>query len=165
MAMPDLEIYKFRKWWESAVTSWLLKNGVNDPARQREDKIDLEGKKVTLKTPRVEVKWLGGGFSRELYFVVPQTNLRWLNIYSGTGYLKIVTRRGDPKQDHEAIEALCRYLMQQVSQITAFMKYHRIEKMLEQQQSVTFDNETLHDVSALSFQTDIRIRQEFFPTS
>jgi hypothetical protein len=165
MSLPNMEIYKFGKWWQTSVMSWLQQNGINDVKKQKDSSIDLaDGKTATLKTPRVEAKWLGGGFARELYYVVPQTSQRWLNIYSGIGYLKIVTRRGE-SETHDSLEALCRYLMQQVTEISSKMNYHVIEKMLEQSSTISFEADKNHDVSSLSFQTDIRIRTGAFPTT
>jgi len=163
--MPNLEIYKFAKWWQIAVMSWLQQNGINDVKKQRDSSISLaDGKTETLKVPRVEAKWNGGGFSRELYYVVPQTSQRWLHIYSGTGFLKIVTKRGNT-EEHETLEALCRYLMQEVAQISSKMTYHIIEKMIEQGSIPSFEGDKNHDLSTIQFQTDIRIRTGAFPTS
>lgn len=166
MSLPRMEIYAFEDSLERATAAWLLANGVNDPAKQRDNPIKLEdGTPVTLKTPRVEVKFLCGGFPREHYFVVPQTQVRWLDIASGTLYLKIVTRRDKLEPSHAYLRGLCRYLMQQVTEISSKMTYHIIEKMLEQSSTVAFEADKLHDVSALSFQTDIRIRTGAFPTT
>lgn len=166
MSLPRMEIYAFEDELERATAAWLLQNGVNDPKKQRDNPIKLEdGTPVTLKTPRVEIKFMCAGFPRELYYIVPQTSLRWLHIASGTLYLKIITRRTDSEPSHAKLRGLCRYLMQQAGEISAKMQFHIIEKILEQSSTAAFEADKLHDVSSLSFQTDIRIRPGAFPTS
>ena len=166
MSLPPMQIYQFDDELERATSAWLLKNGVNDPVKQRDWNIKLEdGTPLTLKVPRVETKVLFSGFGRKHYFVVPQTGVPWLDLADGITYLKVVTRRDDKESSHAYLRGLCRYLMQQVPSITPLLKYHKIEEMFETQSTVTFEADRLHDVSALSFQTTLRIRNEFFPTT
>jgi len=164
MALPPMQIYAFEDELERAVNSVLLANGVNDPSKQRDWKVDIDGTPMALKTPRVQVQFINGGFAnREHYYV--NSSGRWLDFADGIMYLKIVTRREDGEVSHAALRGLCRYVMQQVSAISAAMKYHLIEKMIETQTAISFDNDRLHDVSALSYQTTLRIRPEWFPVS
>jgi hypothetical protein len=165
MAMPPMQIYQFEEELERATAAWLLANGINDPKKQRDHNFKLEdGTPVTLITPRVEVKFLCGGFGANEHYHC-NSGGTWLDIASGTLYLKIVTRRDAPEPSHSYLRGLCRYLMQSASQITGRMKYHIIEKILEQSSTVAFDADKLHDVSSLSFQTSIRIRSEWFPVT
>lgn len=165
MSTPNMRIYMFEDEFEKAICSHLIANGVNDPKKQREHKLDADGSVVPLKTPRVETKFLGGGFTREHYWVNTSTGERWLDIFSGVLYLKIVTRRDEKETSHSYLRALCRWLMQQVSTISAKMNLHQIEKMLEQSSAITFEADKIHDVSTLSFQVDLRIRPTAFPQS
>jgi hypothetical protein len=161
-----MEIYQFEDEYERAVAAWLLANGVNDPKVQRQDDIKLEdGSKRTLTTPRVEVKFMCSGLTREHYHVVTQTGATWLDFADGVLYLKIVTRRDVKEPSHSYLRGLCRYAMQFASSISGKMKYHKIEKVLESSSTSTMEADKNHDVSALSFNTTLRIRPEFFPTS
>lgn len=163
--LPRMEIYQFEDQLEQAVQAWLLKNGVNDVSKQRDFPVKLEdGTTQILKTPRVEAKLLFGGFGQNEHYHVNAAG-RWLDIAVGTLYLKVVTRRSGSEPSHSYLRGLCRYLMQQASQISGLMKYHQIEKIIEQPSTVTFEADKLHDHSALSFQVWLRIRSEFFPVS
>lgn len=163
MSLPSMQIYQFEDELERAVTAWLQKNGVNDPAKQRDMPVKLEdGTPLTLKTPRVEAKFLNGGMASKEHYYVNAVG-KWLDLADGTFYLKVVTRRDASEPTHGYLRGLCRYLMQQVPSITALLKYHKIEKLIEAQSTITFEADKLHDLSALSFQTTMRIRSEFFP--
>lgn len=165
MAAPPIQIYQFEDEFERAVVALLFKNGVNDPAKQRDYPIKLEdGTPAKLKTPRVEVKLLNGGFATIEHYYVNNIG-KWLDIAAGTVYLKVVTRRDASEPSHSYLRGLCRYVMQQVPAISAVMKYHLVEKMIETQSTATFEADKLHDVSALSFQVWLRIRNTFFPTT
>lgn len=166
------ELYMFEDVIEKAVSLWLESNGINDPAKQQDSRIDDNGSVITLKTPRVEVKALfSGGFKREHYYVNQSTNERWLDIGDGITYVKIVTRRpgdrsgGQESPSHSHLRGLCRGLMQKVQSISSKMTCHKIEKMIETQSSITVEADKNHDVSALSFETSLRILPQHFPTS
>lgn len=163
--LPPMQVYDFETQFEMGVQAWLLVNGVNEVKKQREDKIDTDGGKKTLRTPRVEARCLFQGFGPNEHYHIGTDNRRWLDIGKGTLYLKIVTRRDEKDQIHSALRGLCRYLMQQVPQISAMLKYHKVEKMIEQNSTVTLEADKNHDVSALSFDVWLRIRPEHFPTS
>lgn len=166
MALPPMQIYAFEDELEKAVQSFLLMNGVNEVSKQREDRLNLDGKVHTLRTPRVQAQCVFHGFGpNEHYYVVPSTGIRWLDIGKGTLYLKVVTRREVNEQSHAALRGLCRYLMQQVQKISTLLKYHIVEKMIEQSCTLSFDPDRIHDISALSFDVWLRIRNSNFPTS
>jgi hypothetical protein len=163
MSLPPMQIYQFEDQLEQAVSAWLLKNGVNDVSKQRDMPVKLEdGTVQNLKTPRVVPKVLFGGFGQNEHYYINSVG-RWLDIGVGTLYLKIVTRRDTSEPTHAYLRGLCRYLMQQASQITGLLKYHQIEKIIEQQSTASLGADKLHDLSSLSFQTWLRIRPEFFP--
>jgi hypothetical protein len=162
MARMPMECFQFEDQLERAVASILLKNGVNDVAKQRDSQVELpDGKKMTLKTPRVEAKYLSAGLSRKHYH--PASGMPDLS--DGILYLKIITRRDVAEPSHAYLRGLCRYLMLFVSDISAVMKFHKIEEMFETQSTTSFEADKNHDVSALTFQTCLRIRSEWFPTS
>lgn len=164
--LPPMEIYQFEDQFERAVAAILLKNGVNDPAKQWDMPINLEdGTVAHLKTPRVEVKFQNGGLAPKEHYYIAANGVPWLDLADGTMYLKIVTRRATPEPSHAYLRGLCRYVMQQVPAISAVMKYHLVEKMIEAASTVTFEADKLHDVSALSFPVTLRIRNEWFPVS
>lgn len=160
-----MQIYQFEDELEKAVATILLKNGINDVTKQRDYKIKLEDGTVrTLKTPRVEPKYLCEGLNTlEHYYLVGTT--KWLDFAVGTLYLKVITRRDIAEPSHAYLRGLCRYLMQFATAITGAMKYHQIEKIIETQSTTTFEADKLHDVSALTFRTTLRVRGEWFPTS
>jgi hypothetical protein len=150
---------------ETAVSAWLMENGINDPKKQQDSSTDVDGKKITLKTPRVEVKFLSSGLTREHYYVNQTTRNRWLDMADGVLYLKIVTRRQDSDPSHSILRGTCRYLMQFASSISGKMVNHVIEKIIEASSTITVEADKNHDVSALSFPTTLRILPAAFPTT
>lgn len=166
MSLPPMQIYQFEDEFERAVQTILTQNGVNDVKKQREHKIKLEdGSIQTLKAPRMEVKYLNGGFAQSEHQFITPDGKRWLDLASGIVYLKIVTRRDVVEPSHAYLRGLGRYVMQQAITISGLMKYHIVEKMMEQSSTVTFEADKIHDTSALSFNVWLRIRNTWFPTS
>lgn len=157
------DLYMFEDAWEKAVSLWLNQNGINDPAKQRDSKLDVDGRQVTLKTPRVEVQFLFGGFGREHYHI--NSAGRWLDLGDGVGYLTIVTNRLRNDESHSQLRGLCRSLMQHVGQISGKMTNHIIEKMIEDGSTMSFQPDKNHDISKLQFKTTMRIIGTKFPTS
>lgn len=165
-AVPPMEVFQFEDQLEAGVNAYLRSKGVNDVSKQRDYKIEFKGEDgntqiATLKTPRVEPSFISAGCGRKHYHAASGLPDLW----DGTLYLKIVTRRDGSEPTHKTLRSLCRYVMLFVSDISALMKFHKIEEMFEIQSSKSFDADKLHDVSALSFQTCLRIRPEFLPTS
>lgn len=151
------QIYAFEDALEKAVGGWLAKNGINDPVKQRDEKADGSA----LKTPRVEVKAIFGGYPSEHYFVNAAGN-RWLDIGAGTLFLKVVTRREPGEISHAMLRGQCRGVMQFAAEISALMPLHKIEKIIEQPTAINIDEERKHDISALQFSVWQRIRPEAF---
>ena len=156
---PNPAVYYFEDAVEKAVQGWLAQNGVNDPAKQRDEKLDGQ----TLVTPRVEVKSIFGGFEQNEHYYIRSDGQRWLDIGAGQLYLKIVTRREAGESAHSILRGQCRALIQQAAAISALMPLHWVEKIIEQPTAINFDEERKHDISAISFQIWIRIRPTSFP--
>lgn len=152
------EIYAFEDAMETAVESWLLANGINDPAKQQGEGL--------LVTPRVEIKFLSSGFAGREHYYNPSQGVRWLDIAGGLLILKIVTQRtgGVRSKEHASLRGGCRWLMQHANELSDRMPLHRIEKIIESQNSISFQDDQNHDISALGFDVAIRIRPEAFPT-
>lgn len=166
MSLPPMEIYAFEDEFQRAAETILRKNGVNDVSKQQDSPVKLDdGTTLTLKTPRAEVKFLNGGMAPKEHYFIASNNVRWLDFADGIAYVKIVTRRSSKDSSHAYLRGLCRYAMQQVQEISAVMKYHLIEKMIETSSTVSFEADKIHDVSALSFNLTLRIRNTWFPTS
>lgn len=162
MAKAPVEVFQFEDEFERAVAAVLLKNGVNDVAKQRDSQFELaDGKKMTLKTPFVSPQFRCSGLTKKHYH--PASG--YPDFADGILILKIVTRRDVAEPSHAYLRGLCRREMLFVSEISAVMKYHKIEEMFETQSTTSFEADKLHDVSALSFQTTLRIRPEWFPVS
>lgn len=157
---PNPNVYWFEDALETACQGWLTANGINDPAKQRDEKIEGQ----TLTTPRVECKCIFGGFDQnEHYYVRQSDGARWLDIGAGQLFVKIVTRREPGDSTHSILRGMCRQLMQHADEISALMPLHQIEKIIEQPTAVNIDDSRKHDISALGFAVWLRIRSTAFP--
>lgn len=167
MSALPAELYMFEDVVEKAGKLWLEENGVNDVKKQQDDEVEVDGRKVTLKTPRVELQFRSAGLSREHYYVNQATGARWLDLSDGILVLQIITRRGASDQSsHAYLRGLCRYLMQFASSISGKMQYHVIEKIgPEGQGTPTTVVGKNHDASAIQFPITLRILGAAFPTS
>src|SRR4051812_49608097 len=120
MATPIPDVWMFEDALEQACVAHVVANGINDPAKQMDDK--------GLRTPRVEFKAVFNG-SSEHYWINQSTREHFIDTNEGRLYAKIVTRRGAEDQDHSRLRGLVRGLLQPVATISTKMTYHRIEKM------------------------------------
>lgn len=154
------QLYAFEDALETAVQGWLCKNGINDPAKQRDALPEGE----TLAVPRVEVKSMFGGFGQREHYYVRSDGARWVDLVDGTLYLKIVTSREPGEVTHAMLRGQCRGLMQFATEISALMPLHQVEKIIEQSTATNIDAERKYDVSSLSFSFTLRIRSSAFPT-
>jgi hypothetical protein len=164
VSTPNVKIYCFEDQLEGAVKAWLLKNGLNEVNKQQDDPITIDGKKYTLKTPRVEVRFNFAGFSTEHYHINQSTKETWLDIGYGTLYLKIVTRR-DGNVTHTMLRGTCRWLMQNRGSIGDYLEFHTLEKILEKDSSISFVADEMHDVSVLQFDVKMSIKPSKFPST
>ncbi len=160
---PNIQIYFFEDAMEAAVQAHLLANGINDVRKQRDDVIDIDGKKLTLKAPRVECKFVYQGFSTEKVWVNQTTKEQWLSTGYGQLILKVVTRRDQSDPTHAWMRGMCRWLMQNRTLINGFMPLHYLEKIIEQSSTISFQADEMHDASAMSFNVAITIKPSSFP--
>jgi hypothetical protein len=167
--MPDANLFMFEYWLELAIAAHLTAYGVLDAAKQRDDK--------NLVTPRVEVKTIWGGFT-EHRFTNPTTRASWYDIGKGRLALKCVTRRNDPSMTHVRLVGTVRYLMNIVfatpgytpgdpnpQALSDHMPFHRIGQMTDTGAVPQFVGNEHQDITALSFDFILQIRQEKFPTT
>ena len=148
----------------TAVASWLIANGVNDPAKQNDDK--------GLITPRVEVKSVFGPWGPtpdKPHLWIAEDGTSWPDCRDGTLYMKIVTRRGDDTQDHDRLVGTVRALLQDRSEISQKMTLHTLNRLAEGGSVPDFDQAQNQVLTALSFSFRMSIlyatkTAEIFPT-
>lgn len=151
MSSPRLEIFQFEKQAEMAAQAYALTNGINDPKKQQDN--DKDG----LKTPRVEFKYVWGGYNTEHYWLRASTTEKWFDLGKGTLHAKVVTRRGDEKQDHYGMLALIRSLFVDCTDPSAFLPWHRYERMVDSGANIGTISDEYQDATSLSFDTVLRI--------
>jgi hypothetical protein len=151
-----MEIYQIEKALTLAVASVLLANGLNDPNKQQ----STEG----LATPRVEIKVVTNGNKVPGANGVPRwirqsDSTGWADSWTGTLYLKVVTRRGsDPDQDHYGLLGTVRYLMLSHRQsVSDAMEWHSLAHIEETGSTPTFEDDRHQDSTTLSYNFTMRI--------
>lgn len=150
MSLPIPDVYMFEDSLEQACVAVASANGVNDPAKQMDDK--------GIKTPRVEFKAIFSGPSvDEHYWINQSTKEKFLDCNVGRLYVKIVTRRGADNQDHSRLRGTVRGFMQQASALTSKMTYHRIEKIIEASTSPEFNGPEYQDISGIYYNVKMSI--------
>lgn len=144
-------------WWEGAINtaaaSIVVAAGIHPPAVQRgTEKLD---------TPRVEFKTALGAFGPNT-----QTPHKWINqsdktlwpdTRDGQLFAKIVTRRGEKGQDHDATVATVRGLFQSCSALSGRMQVHKVERIVEGASAIGLLTDQHHDETTLSFDFRMRI--------
>lgn len=151
MSTPRVEVYQFEKLLPIAIASVLLANGLNDPKRQKSTD--------SLITPRVEIKVVSngnavppaGGIHR---WINQTTKEGWVDAWTGTVYLKTVTRRGaSPEQDHDGALGTVRYVMlTQRQAICDALEWHSLAHIHETGATPTFEDKVNNeDMTTLSY--------------
>jgi hypothetical protein len=150
MSVPRIEVYQMEKLISIAIGSVLLANGLNDPKKQQS--------KDNLITPRVEIKIVSngnvvppaGGIHR---WIDQTTKVGWVDGWTGTIYLKTITRRGaSPEQDHNGILGTVRYAMlAQRQAICDRLEWHALSHIHETGATPTFEDSQHQDVTTLSY--------------
>lgn len=144
---PIPDAYMFEDALEKAVAAHLLAKGINDPAKQRDDK--------ALLTPRVELKamWNGWGPSGQAPHMWQGgvTYGKWPDAGTGKLYCKVITRRDDPDQNHARVRGTVRVNMQSCSALSARMAFHKCERMQETATVPDFQQDQNYDISTMSF--------------
>lgn len=144
-------MYQFEKLLPIAIASVLIANGLPDPKKQQS--------KDSLLTPRVEIKVVSNGNAVPPAGGIPRwidqtTKIGWVDSWTGTAYLKIVTRRGaSPEQDHYGTLATARYVMltQRIA-ICSALQWHSLAHIHETGATPTFEDKTNNeDITTLSF--------------
>lgn len=149
-------IYAFEYHMLKALSAWLAANGINDPKKQQDS--------GALATPRVEVKYAPTGFEPQHYWVDQSTKEKWLDHFGGTTFVKVVTsRKLQSSLEHAALVGKCRWLMMDVTGISALMPLHAVGKLIEDSPSISVSPDDNHDVTLLSFTTLMTIRPQAFP--
>lgn len=161
MSQPILAVFLFESALNKAVAALLLASGINDPAKQG----DSEG----LKTPRVEIKSVFGGW----YGAVPNSPHVWVCQSGGIGtlapgdkfpdlrdaklLLKVVTRRGSD-QDHDELVGMVRgVILTGRDAISSKMDYHTIAHLQELDSLPDFNQDQRAEVTGLTFEVRTRI--------
>lgn len=148
MSKPRVEIFQFEKQVLIGIAAYFLANGINDPKKQQDEK--------ELMTPRVECRYVWGGYT-EHFWLRPSVTEKWFDLGSGTLFTKVITRRNDKDQDHHGMLGLVRSLFVDCAEPSAFMTWHRFERMVEGQSTPTIQSGDYSDETTLSFDTRLQI--------
>lgn len=153
---PNPLIYAFEDALESAVACDLEKSGVWAATLQQRDD-------ARLKTTRVEVKFIFGGFSEQHYWVNQITKEKWLNTATGNLLVKICTPRLADRTVHARLRGSIRWRLQQVKTISDLMTLHSLVMMKEVSTTPDFQQDANVEVSSISCQVVMAIKSASFP--
>lgn len=153
----NLETLDFETDFETAFQQAVVAGNKARPA--------ASGDSGKLTTPRIECEFLSGAQEQRSY-IVPGTNWRYPDVWSGSLKVSIVTNRlkDDGKAEHRRQRALVRWISQNHAvEISDRMKYLTAIQIIESGTSREFRTLNDEDISGLSFAVKFNIHPSAFP--